>query len=208
MSIWTRFLGGSSVVERGAVNSVVEGSIPSLPAISRRGFLLGAAATAVAAPSLTRAFFGPPRGGWPIAPMFGTDALRFKVTERYSQGWTNPKGLYGSVRGMTSADFRKAVEPELNRIFSEVYAQHEEEWKEIYADDGVALRSTPHPMVGTAIGALVGSELNPEAIETLEMEKRFRSDGSWYLKVANENDLKRFERKSPIRISTGRHWWK
>lgn len=47
MRIWTRFLGRSSAVERGAVNSVVEGSIPSVPAISRRTFLGRTLATAV-----------------------------------------------------------------------------------------------------------------------------------------------------------------
>jgi hypothetical protein len=47
---------------------------------------------------------------------------------------------------MTAADFRKIVEPELNRIFTEVYSNHCKEWEAIYGgDDGVALRSTAHP---------------------------------------------------------------
>lgn len=177
MGLWTRFLGRSSEVERGAVNSVVEGSIPSVPAIahrsssgsdlglssrrrefdsptvlqlSRRSFLVGAAATAVAAPPIARTFFGPPRGGWPVAD-FNTDVMRYKAYERYSVGWTEPQAIYGTSYGcgsckpMSAAEFRKAVEPGLNQIFSEVYESRCDEWEKLCGDDGVSLKSALHP---------------------------------------------------------------
>lgn len=149
MSIWTRFLGRSSGVEPWPDKPVVVGSNPTAPTISRRAFFGGAAAVAVAAPSITRAFFGPPRGGWPVAD-FTTDGLRYKAYERYSAGWTDPKAIFGTgfgcepCKGMTAADFRKIVEPELNRIFSETYDNHCQEWEALYGD-GVSLNSTAHP---------------------------------------------------------------
>lgn len=164
MSIWTRFLGGSSKVEHRALIPAVDGSSPSLPTISRRAFFGGAAAVAVAAPSITRAFFGPPRGGWPVERYtFTTDAMAYKVTERYSASWTDPRGIYGpKPYGMTAADFRKIVEPELNRVFSEVYDNHCQEWEAIYGD-GVSLNSAPHP----------------DSPILTEEDHRFIDDGGW-----------------------------
>lgn len=154
MSIWTRFLGCSSEVERLPVKQVVEGSSPSVPAISRRAFLGGAATVAVAAPSIARTFFMPPRGGWPLlgydaGEPFSTDVLRYKVTERYSAGWVDPRGVYGSyAHPMSVAKFREIIEPELNRIFNDAYSQHSEEWKQIFEGDGVSLNSAAHPGSG------------------------------------------------------------
>lgn len=164
MSIWTRFLGRSSVVERSAVNGVVIGSNPTVPAISRRSFLVGTAATAVAVPTIARTFFGPPRGGWPVGD-FTTAGMRYKSYERYSDGWTNPKSLYGSqgfgckpCEPMTAARFREIVEPGLNRAFSETYDNSCQEWEALYGD-GVALNSTAHP------GSELLAEEDPTFIE-------------------------------------------
>lgn len=151
MSIWTRFLGCSSVVERRPDKPVVVGSNPIAPTISRRAFLSGAATVAVAAPSIARTFFGPPRGGWPLlgydaSEPFSTDVLRYKVTERYSAGWVDPRGVYGSsARPMTASQFRAIVEPELNKIFSEVYDNHSQSWEQVFSGDGVSLNSAAHP---------------------------------------------------------------
>ena len=169
MSIWTRFLGCSSAVEPRPDKPVVIGSNPIAPTISRRAFFGGAAAVAVAAPSITRAFFGPPRGGWPVAD-FTTDGLRYKAYERYSAGWTDPKAIYGTSFGcepckpMTAAEFRKAVEPGLRKVFEEVYDNRCAEWERIYNEgDGVSLNSAPHP----------------DSPILTEEDHRFIDDGGW-----------------------------
>lgn len=175
MSILRRILARSSVVERGPVKPVVVGSNPTVPAklgsssgvehrtliptvggssppfssISRRAFLgcLGlTGAAAVVAPK----YFLAPKGGWPRDSffvdryVFETKDLAYKSYERFSAGWTDPRALYGT-KGMTAAEFRKIVEPELNRVFSEAYSNHSEEWKQVFGDDGVSLNSQAHP---------------------------------------------------------------
>jgi hypothetical protein len=72
--------------------------------MNRRGFLktLGLAAVGAAVlPEIleeptSRTIFLPPRGGWAGA-WFDTRNMRFKSIERFSSGWTDPRGTYGSA---------------------------------------------------------------------------------------------------------------
>lgn len=143
MSIWTRFLGGSSAVEHRTLIPTVGGSNPPLPSISRRSFLKYAAA----APAVT--YFLAPKCGWPTGIeskyVFETKDLAYKATERFSAGMTDWRGVFGTGRIMTASEFRKIVEPGLNRVFSETYDKHPEEWKRLFGGDGVALYNTSHP---------------------------------------------------------------
>jgi hypothetical protein len=93
--------------------------------VSRRGFLgcLAGAAAAIAVPELLvpkRTFFLPPDGGWINSlPFKQPDPALFEVLEeidrasndmtdafRYSVGWTDPRGAFGSNRLITPAESR------------------------------------------------------------------------------------------------------
>lgn len=168
MGIWTRFLGGSSKVEHRALIPAVDGSNPSLPIISRRSFLVGAAASAVVAPTIARTFFGPPRGGWPVAD-FNTDVMRYKAYERYSVGWTDPKAIYGTLYGCEpckpsiASEFSRLAEPGARKFWNGVYDSRCQEYEALYGGAGVSLKSIPHP----------GSEfLNEE-------DRGFIEEGGW-----------------------------
>jgi hypothetical protein len=66
--------------------------------LTRRKFLLGMAAAvpaAIVVPEIVRSYFLAPRTGWPQGD-FLTEDMIFKSVERYSQGWTNPRGVFGS----------------------------------------------------------------------------------------------------------------
>lgn len=150
MSIWTRFLGGSSAVEHRTLIPTVGGLNPPLPSISRRSFLAGA----VAAPLVVRSFFGPPKGGWPVGD-FNTTEMRYRAVERYSVGSTDPRALYGSVLetkerlssnvlNNSFSRFREVLEPGLRKFWEEGYQERPGEWEQIFGD-GIALNSTPHP---------------------------------------------------------------
>jgi hypothetical protein len=180
VSIWTRFLARSLTVEQTPYKSQVTGSIPVAPTnqVSRRAFLAGA----LTAPVIARTFFGPPQGGWPVERyVFETKGLAYKATERYAHGFTDPRGVYGSRGIMTAAEFRKIVEPELNRIFSDEYAKHSDEWEQVFGD-GVALNSIPHPELH--LGA-VPEDLDESTLETIEIDIR-----------------------EPILIKPGRRWFR
>lgn len=171
MSIWTRFLGSSSAVEHRTLIPTVGGSSPPSPSnqVSRRAFLAGA----LTAPVAARAFFGPPQGGWPVERyVFETKDLAYKATERYAQGFTDPRGVWGTEgstgRILKASEFRRVLENGLRETFNEVYAKHSDEWEQVFGD-GVALNSIPHPELH--LGA-VPEELDESALETIEIEIR------------------------------------
>jgi|HubBroStandDraft_2_1064218.scaffolds.fasta_scaffold10187_8 hypothetical protein len=73
--------------------------------MNRRGFLKAFGLTAAGIALLpeileeptSRTFFLPPRGGWDLGQGdFTTASFRYKATERYSYGWTDPRGLIGT----------------------------------------------------------------------------------------------------------------
>jgi len=118
--------------------------------MNRRQFFQRFAAVPIAAsvviPELTRTIFLPPRDGWPLG-------LRYKAHERYSAGFTDPRGVYAyeakelgkrfwtayspgvrryGNRLITAEEFSRIIKPELDRIFAEAYAQHSQEWLEVF----------------------------------------------------------------------------
>lgn len=97
--------------------------------LSRRHFLglLAGAGTALAVGELLlppRTFFLAPHGGWPRPDGdFTTANLRYRYTERFSQGWTDPRV------------FGKISELDLEAMLADLRASSEER--------GIALTTTP-----------------------------------------------------------------
>jgi hypothetical protein len=162
-----RFWRVAQSVERLPVKEVVVGSIPTAPAIDRRRFLAGLLASPILLPAVK--YFLPPVGGWPVG--FSTADMRFKYTERFSTGFTDWRGIYGTsgdgvaiasrAYSMSVAAFRAAVLPGLNKIWSEEYDKHSDEWEEIFREDKQLT---------------LFDSINPDSLEEIEIELQPAAD--------------------------------
>lgn len=112
--------------------------------MNRRGFLAGLLATPILLPVVKQ--FLPPVGGWISsrgwAGDFTTENLRFKTTERFAMGGTDVRAIYGTsgdgialisrAHPFPSAAFRAAMTPGLQKVWSKIYDEHEEDWEKVF----------------------------------------------------------------------------
>lgn len=119
--------------------------------MNRRGFLglLGGAAAAVIVGEIpsSKTFFLPPAGGWRPSD-FDTAHLRYKAYERYSEAWTDPRGVFGLA----------PLKPE-----GDVIAY----------DDGISLTSASHPVQRRLVRQI---DLDPASFEDIEIDLRDGAD--------------------------------
>jgi hypothetical protein len=168
-----RFWRVAQLVEQRTVNPPVVGSNPTTPAITRRQVLAGL----LAAPVVK--YFLPPVGGW--RPWeFRTESFIYKTTERYSTGFTDWRGIYGTAgdgvalrsaaHPMSAAAFRAALLPGLNKIFSEEYDKHSDEWEEIFGPQQLTLFDS----------------INPDSLEEIEIGLQPPADASGRISLLPE----------------------
>lgn len=128
--------------------------------MDRRKFLAGLLASPILIPAVK--YFLPPMGGWPVGD-FTTDNLVYKSTERFSWGATDVRALYGSAgdgialrsaaHPMSAEAFRAIALPTLNKIWSEEYDKHSDEWERLYGPEQLTLFDS----------------LNPDTLEDIEI---------------------------------------
>lgn len=161
--------------------------------MNRRGFLGLLGGAAIVAPELVRAYFLPPRGGWPRSSMdgdFTTANMRYRAHERFSHGFTDPKGCFGYA----------PLKPEGGQILYDRRGHDDP-----FLADGVPINSVSHPEITRDFDELiVPEELNEAALERVCLEfknleargVRVRIDpklidpNTWYLKTEHLDGLK------------------
>lgn len=136
-------LARSLVVEPRPVKPVVVGSNPTVPAISRRGFLAGALATPVIAVPAVKYFFAP-KGGWPVSRyIFEAKGLGYAIDPKLvsdTEWFIKPEdrngiALISRAHPMSAAAFRAAMAECLNKVWAEEYDKHADEWAELYQSE-------------------------------------------------------------------------
>lgn len=92
-------------------------------------------AAAVAVDPLARTIFLPPKGGWPTAHtwryLYRATTLAPDPTGALRQ--LLDSAVMAQRQPLTATELRAIVEPELNRIFAEVYAEHRPELVSFYS---------------------------------------------------------------------------
>jgi hypothetical protein len=160
--------------------------------MDRRGFLkvlAGTAAAAIVAPEIVRTYFLPPRFvGWPHPRLamsqyiiteedvadnlyaFSTENMRYKARERFSNGWTDPRGCFGMAPAKAEGSFVRYDDHPFLAVGKEGTVEFDERGCRPYRHrDGVALNSAPHPEGPMGTRTL---ELSEKAVEDLCLELR------------------------------------
>lgn len=139
------------------------------PVVSRRRFLAGLLASPILLPAVKH--FLPPVGGWPLSRyVYETKALGFTIEPSLV---SDGIALVSRAHPMSAAAFRAALLPGMNKIWSEEYDKHSDEWEDIFRDDKQLT---------------LFDELDPNSIEEIEIELQPAADAVRRLSLLSEKE--------------------